>query len=452
MKRRLSETQTVFFLSFAGLSLLLLVSSCIVFSVIGESELRESRIQYYKDLSYKLAYSVQSRLEHAANQENLYDILRELSAVYTFPFRYFAADGSTVIFQSVDDFPQENAVGFDIPIVVNGSATGFIQTYADPGKSRTTSLYPGIAAGPSVRHYKWLAMLMIGSLLVSFVLARKLSLPIVNSGQAAKQIANGKHGMEMPVAGLAEIQQLSLTINGLIQEFTRQENWRQQMMQDLAHELRTPLTSLLSRLEAILDGIIPNTEDNLQKVYTEIERLSRLVDDLEKLSDAESARFRLNIRRVDLADLIRDVCDGFLFLSQSKGIQLHFQKPHFPCCADVDSDRIIQVISNLLSNAIKYTPTGGKVELGIERTDGEIVVYCRDNGIGISETEQALIFNRFYRVDKSRSRKTNTPGGIGVGLSIAKALVEAHGGKIGVESEPGRGSRFYFTIGESPDD
>jgi signal transduction histidine kinase len=169
------------------------------------------------------------------------------------------------------------------------------------------------------------------------------------------------------------------------------------------------------------------------------------VDDLEKLSDAEGARFQLNIQRVDMSQLVRDVYEGFVFMSKGKSIRLTFQKPHVPCYAEVDPDRIIQVISNLLSNAIKYTPSGGAVEVGLYPARNEIVVYCQDNGIGISETELTLIFNRFYRVDKSRSRH-NASGGIGVGLSIAKALVEAHGGMIGAESVLGKGSKFYFCI------
>lgn len=445
MMRWLSGTRTALFAAFASMSVLLLSAMYIGGSIARDIELLEYKKQYYKDQSYKLAYAVQTQLKSGPLPEDQLQMLKDLSSVYTFAYRYYAADGTTVMYDSAEQRPRSaKPYEFDVPIVVDGSTVGYIITYVDLGK-RDSSYYPGAGMESSRHHLALFAGLLVFALIASLVLARRLSRPIVRTGKAAERIASGYRNTEMPMAGTNEIRQLAHTINVLIREFDRQEGWRQQMMQDLAHELRTPLTSLLSRLEAILDGILPSTEENMHKIHTEIERLCRLVDDLEKLSDAEGARFQLNIQRVDMSQLVRDVYEGFVFMSKAKSIRLTFQKPHVPCYAEVDPDRIIQVISNLLSNAIKYTPSGGAVEVGLYPAHNEIVVYCQDNGIGISETELTLIFNRFYRVDKSRSRH-NASGGIGVGLSIAKALVEAHGGMIGAESVLGKGSKFYFCI------
>ncbi|CAM4122977.1 cell wall metabolism sensor histidine kinase WalK [Paenibacillus alkaliterrae] len=445
MKRFLSGTRFVLFLSFACLSVFLLSAMFIGGSAAKELSLIEYRKQYYKDQSHKLAYALQTHIRFERLSKDEIQLLHNFSAVYTFAFRYYAADGSTLLFDSADNRPlAAEPFDFDVPIIVEGNLIGYIKTYFDLSK-HDFSYYPGQAMESSRPNAVLFAGLLILSVLLSYVMAKKLSGSIVASSKVADHIAGGIRGTRMPVTGTSEMKQLASTINALVAEFDRQEGWRKQMMQDLAHELRTPLTSLLSRIDAILDGILPATEENMHKIHTEIDRLCRLVDDLEKLSEAEGARFELNIGQVDMTQLVKDVYEGFLFMSKGKDIHFTFQKPHVPCYAEVDPDRFIQIISNLVSNAIKYTPAGGSVEMGLYPAETGIVFYCQDNGIGISKKDLPLIFNRFYRVDKSRRRK-NASGGIGVGLSIAKALAEAHGGTIGVESAPGKGSKFYVNI------
>ncbi|UVI29357.1 sensor histidine kinase [Paenibacillus spongiae] len=445
MKRFLTGTQFVLFLAFTCLSAFLLTAMYYGNAASSGKSLLEYRKQYYKDQVQKLGYALQTHIKSESLSEADRQLLHDFSAVYTFGFRYYASDGSTVLFDSTDKDPQaaERYV-FDVPIIAEGKLLGQLEAYFDSDR-RDAAYYPGFEMESSRRSAVLYALLLLLSLFFSFVLAKRLSKPVIANSKVADLIASGIRGTDIPVTGTSEMKRFASTINALVAEFNRQEDWRQQMMQDLAHELRTPLTSLHSRIEAILDGIHPATEENLYKIYAEIDRLCRLVDDLQKLSEAEGARFQLNIERIDMTQLIRDVYEGFLYVSKGKDIRLTFGQPHVPCYAEVDPDRIIQIVSNLLSNAIKYTPAGGSVEIGLYPAESDIVIYCQDNGIGISKRELSLIFNRFYRVDKSRTRR-DSRGGIGVGLSIAKALAEAHGGTIGVESVPGKGSKFYFSI------
>jgi signal transduction histidine kinase len=196
---------------------------------------------------------------------------------------------------------------------------------------------------------------------------------------------------------------------------------------------------MLSQIEAIVDGVYDADTERMQDIYEELIRLSRLVNDLERLSEAESARFTLNIRRTNMVLLARRVYNNFQPVARSKNIRLNFESTNVPCYAEVDRDKIVQVLSNLVLNAIKYTPDGSKVKLGVDWNTDQTILYCIDNGSGISEKDLPYIFNRLYRADKSRSRFS---GGVGLGLCIAKALVEAHNGTIKATSQVGKGSTF----------
>jgi len=281
------------------------------------------------------------------------------------------------------------------------------------------------------------------SVLFSYAIARGLSKHLKNVYDLANQISLGKRDITIPVKGPEEVRRLAATLNEMSKELKKQEDWRHHLMEDLAHELRTPLTSLLSQIEAIVDGVYEADNERMQDIYEELIRLSRLVNDLERLSEAEGARFTMNIRRTNMVQLAKRVYSNYLPVARSKSIKLNFESANVPCYAEVDRDKIVQVISNLVLNAIKYTPEGGKVTLGVDWNVNETIIYCEDNGMGISEQDLPYIFNRLYRADKSRSRFS---GGVGLGLSIAKALVEAHDGKIEAESQLGKGSRFTVTL------
>lgn len=285
--------------------------------------------------------------------------------------------------------------------------------------------------------------LFIVAIFVSWVISKALSMHIIRLKDHADHIRKGSRTGSILIKGPEEIRQLAITLNDMSSELKKQEDWRQHLMEDIAHELRTPFASMLSQLEAIIDGVYEPSVERIEKVYEELDRLSRLVNDLEDLSEAESARFTLNMKRTHMVRLSKRAFQNFLPMARSKGIKLIFESTNVPCYGEVDRDKIIQVISNMLSNAIKYTPSGGIVTLFVDWNRHSTLIICEDNGIGISNEDLPYIFNRLYRADKSRSRFT---GGVGLGLSIVKALIEAHDGTVYVESELGKGTRFTVEL------
>ncbi|HEX7974261.1 MAG TPA: ATP-binding protein, partial [Anaerolineales bacterium] len=213
---------------------------------------------------------------------------------------------------------------------------------------------------------------------------------------------------------------------------------------DVTHELRTPLATIKGSLEGLMDGVLPGSPQTYQQIYLEADRLQRLVDDLQELSRVEAGAYELNRRAVPVAHLVKTAVTRLSRQFQDKGVALETLVP--PGLADVlvDEDRIGQVLLNLVGNALQYTPQGGRVQIAAEPRREEVAMIVADTGIGIPPEHLQHVFTRFYRVDKSRSR---AHGGSGIGLTIARYLVEAHGGRIWVESpSPGSGSTFTFTL------
>jgi two-component system phosphate regulon sensor histidine kinase PhoR len=241
-------------------------------------------------------------------------------------------------------------------------------------------------------------------------------------------------------------------IRGAIIVFTdvtdkkRLEKIRQDFISNVSHELKTPLTSIKAMVEVLLEGGAEDSKlrkDFLENINQEVDRLSRLVSDLLLLSRLESDREFLNPISTDFVTLITRTVSRFQPRAMKEGITLSLEiKGDIPPLK-VDVNYIDQVISNLIDNAIKYTPSGGKIDVIVEDLGKDIRVSVKDTGIGIPKEDLPRIFERFYRGDKSRSLSL---GGVGLGLSIVKHIVEAHGGRVGVESEIGKGSTFYFTL------
>jgi two-component system OmpR family sensor kinase/two-component system sensor histidine kinase BaeS len=221
------------------------------------------------------------------------------------------------------------------------------------------------------------------------------------------------------------------------------EQQRKNLVADVAHELRTPLSNIQGYVEAMRDGVLEPDQATLDTVHAQTMHLARLVEDLSLLAQTESEDFALDLDRESLNDVIRRSVEGFRARSSSLAVGLRVDIPDELPMILIDRTRISQVLGNLIENAVRHSPPGGDVDVGARVSAGRVVVTVADSGEGIAPEDLALVFDRFYRADPSRTRAT---GGAGLGLTIARKIVEAHGGEIRAESVEGQGSRFIFEL------
>jgi len=280
------------------------------------------------------------------------------------------------------------------------------------------------------------------SLFIAAFMAKRLSTPILRVIDAAQKISKGYYQDRITEkSDTKEISQLTEAINNLAETLQRQEMLRKRLTADVAHELRTPLATLQSHMEAMIDGIWEPDIDRLKSCHEEIVRINRLVGDLEKLAKYESETLILNKTNFDISEVIQHIIKNFETDFLNKGLDIKFYGEKEIIFAD--KDKISQVIVNLLSNALKYTSEGGRVEVKVESTGDFTNIIVKDTGKGISPEDLPYIFERFYRADKSRNRLT---GGAGIGLTIAKAIVEAHKGRIQAISKINEGTEFIVSL------
>ena len=286
---------------------------------------------------------------------------------------------------------------------------------------------------------------MFAALVLSVFFSRSVISPVHAMSLATQRIADGRYDERLQVNGNDELAQLAAYFNQMAEKLNEVESMRRRLIGDVSHELRTPLTAIKGSMEGLMDGILPATDETYQQVLAEAERLNRLVNDLQELSRVEARAYQLNIRPVDASALVRTVTKRLSPHAELKRITLDFELQPDLLHVLADEDRAVQVLTNLTGNALQYTPEGGRVTISAKRISNEIEFSIRDTGIGIPAEHLSHIFDRFYRVDKSRSRQAG--GGSGIGLTIARSLIEAHGGRIWVESAgDGKGSSFAFTL------
>lgn len=279
----------------------------------------------------------------------------------------------------------------------------------------------------------------------SLLVSRRIAAPIHQLAHASHRLADGQYSERVATRGEDELSELGTSFNAMAAALEQTEQRRMQLIGDVAHELRTPIATLRGYLEGLMDGVVQPTDETWTRLHGETGRLQRLVDDLQELSRAEAHQLSLKPRRISVVDTVRIVIsrlrDDFL----QKGVALDVDVPDGMPPAMADPDRVVQVLTNLLTNALRYTPAPGHV--GVQVTcagDEELSIAVCDTGVGIPAEHLPHVFERFYRVDKSRSRAL---GGSGIGLTIARAVVEAMGGRIWAESDgAGRGSTFRFTL------
>ena len=295
------------------------------------------------------------------------------------------------------------------------------------------------------RFFIWGSLVAVAiALVITFFLSQRILSPVRALTLAARRLGQGDLSQRVVSKDKSEVGELAQAFDIMAENLERTEQLRKNMVADVAHELRTPLSNIKGYLEAVSDGVIKPDTDTIHKLDEEATLLARLVEDLQELSIAEAGTLKLVCQAENIAGLINQTVTIVQAKALAKGLSISAVLPDALPLVNIDAHRISQVLRNLLENAIAYTAAAGAITVALKRQDNRTIeVSVTDTGTGIPAEELPFIFERFYRVDKSRTRAT---GGSGLGLTIARRLVEAHGGKIAVQSEPGRGSRFSFTL------
>lgn len=282
------------------------------------------------------------------------------------------------------------------------------------------------------------------ALAVSWFVSQRVARPIGSLALSAGEVARGAYDTRAPASGEDELAQLGIAFNEMAAALAASESRRRALLTDLAHELRNPLATINGYVEGLRDGVLQPSPAAWQALHTQTRRLARLVDDLDAVSRAEERRLALHLTRVDPAALLEAAANAALPHCTAKGIDLDAKMPARLPALVVDHDRLSEVLGNLLDNAVRHTPPGGRIEVSAAQAGGRVELVVSDDGDGIRADDLDRIFDRFYRADPSRTAET---GGSGIGLTIARAITEAHGGTIRVESDgPGKGSRFTVSL------
>jgi signal transduction histidine kinase len=295
----------------------------------------------------------------------------------------------------------------------------------------------------------WWQLLIAGAvaaaiaLLVARWLARGMTQPLRDMARAARRMEMGDYSRRVATASRDEVGQLAIAFNRMSSELESLERVRRDLVANVSHELKTPISALRAHLENLLDGVERPDSRTLQVMLAQSERLGRLVDQLLELSRLESGDLPLRREEVRLRPLVSRVVSEIEVTRARRDVELSQDVPEDLPAIFADAERVHQVLFNLLDNAVRFTPSGGRVRVTASRHNGSVDVAVADTGPGIAPEHLPRLFDRFYRVDMARSRED---GGTGIGLAIARSVVEAHGGRIWAESEPGKGSTFTFEL------
>jgi len=309
-------------------------------------------------------------------------------------------------------------------------------------EAKSASLY--ILCNAVGRFLIWGACVAIAiALIITFFLSRRISAPICALTETARKLGQGDFSQRVQVRDKTEVGELGQAFNSMAGDLEKGERLRRNMVADVAHELRTPLSNVRGYLEAIREGVVKPDAATIRSLEEETTLLSRLVDDLQDLSLAEAGKLELVCQSEDVAELINRTVAAMQAQAIAKEVSLSTDLPQGLPLVNIDSQRINQVLRNLLENALAHTAKGDAINVAAARQGDWVEISVADTGEGIPPDDLPNIFERFYRVDKSRARAT---GGSGLGLTIAKHLVESHGGKIEVQGKLGEGSRFSFTL------
>lgn len=279
------------------------------------------------------------------------------------------------------------------------------------------------------------------SVILAVILSKNITKPIEEIIDKTYSLSKEKYCDNIQIkSNVYEISNLIESINNLSKRLNKQESIRKKLTENMSHELRTPITAIQANLEAMSDGIIKPTKEKLQSCYSEIIRISKLIEKLENLETLQNES-KLNLKNTDISLIVKNVLISFEKKIIDKKIAVKFD--YTPIIINIDADKMYQVFVNLISNAIKYNKENGKIEIYIKEYQESIKIYIKDSGIGIKKQDLDYIFERLYREDKSRN--TKIPG-YGIGLSIVKQIITLHSGSIDVQSKSGSGTTFIITL------
>jgi signal transduction histidine kinase len=358
----------------------------------------------------------------AANNTVIADSQRELLGQYYNPDSPAASNLTT---------PWTTELLGKVYIITNPEAEPFVAPFQRLSESINRFLLLGGAVAIGI------------ALLLTFLLSRRMSSPIGVLANAARRLGRGELSQRVQFKGKGEVGELSQAFNSMAADLEHAEQLRRNLVADVAHELRTPLSNIQGYLEAIRDRVMRPNAATIRSLNEETALLSRLVDELQELSLAEAGELKLVYQAEDIAKLVKQAVISWQPQVKAKEISLSLDLPDNLPLVNIDRQRVNQVLHNLLENAVAHTHKGGTTAVAAANQGDWVEISVSDTGEGIPAEDLPNIFERFYRVDKSRARAT---GGSGLGLTIARRLVEAHGGKITVQSELGKGSRFSFTL------
>jgi two-component system OmpR family sensor kinase/two-component system sensor histidine kinase BaeS len=369
------------------------------------------------------------------------------------PYVLAAPDGTILassrgdrVGQVLGDFEEQLAT----PIVVDGETVGqilliVIPRFGSAGEGRFFLPPPPRSGFIFDRLLETSVYVTVMALILGIFFSRSISRPLTELTEATRDVTRGDLSVRVSPQHAGEVGELAASFNQMTEALERADELRRNMTADVAHELRTPLSVIRGKLEGVIDGVYPATREHLEPILEETAVLTQLVEDLRLLAQAEAGHLTLDRRPVDAGDLIRDAYVSFTPLASDRGITLVLDLPVSLPRVSADWRRIAQVLGNLISNALHHTPEGGSVTLSAVAAEAVVEVTVEDTGIGISPEDLPYVFERFWRGDRARVR-TELGAGSGLGLAIVRQIVELHGGEVRVESEPGRGACFSFTL------
>lgn len=360
-----------------------------------------------------------------------------------------ANKAGVIIYNSAGDDPSQanpsDATRIAVaPIVTNAGEVGSVRVWV----YGSSSLMSKVDREFQQETYAALMYAGIISLVIALALgilfARALVHPVNRVTRTARELSSGNLAARTGMQGTNEIARLGETIDDMAESFERDRRLEKQLTSDVAHELRTPLMAIQATVEAMIDGVYDRDDEHLMQVDAEVQRLSKLVGALLKLSRMEMRSQPMREETVDLAALADDVVVSHEAFIEESGLSIHLDaQPNVKTIGD--EDLIKQAITNLVSNAVRYTDEGGSITISVAREGRMAAISVADTGIGLSPEEEKMVFSRFWRADSGRAKES---GGLGVGLALVKEIVDRHHGRVSVKGEKGVGSVFtlYFPL------